>query len=265
MIKWALSLIVVGGLFVFQCGCAGRAPTPAGEGIAIGACNPFPCARMAVSDVPELPESLPSSVREKIATHVEEVLYAPLDDEASELSRASLVAQLKARQDEVSQISDATLDWILERNASILFANAEVVTIAVTNVGYLGGAHGFHDRTLLCFDAHDGKKLSLAELIGDASSQPLGQIAEAEFRRARGITPDRSLADEGFFVSGGEPFSVTENFGIVEQGVLLHYNPYEIGPYVMGDTEVILPRDAVAPLLKQDKISHLFDSPAANG
>jgi hypothetical protein len=220
---------------------------------------------MDVGEIPVLSESIASATRERIVTDVAQVLYAPLDDNVSELSLASLQAQIEARQADLvnSGLSSAPMDWLLQRKASVLFANDDVLTIAVTNIGYLGGAHGFNERTLLCFDLRNGKRLTMAELVTEKSQEVLRQVAEAEFRRVRRIPPERALQEEGFFAAPGEPFWVTDNFGVVESGILLHYNPYDIGPYVMGETDVVLPRDVVLPLLKDGtlRVAHLFDSP----
>jgi hypothetical protein len=269
MSKSALALVLGITFVLSQSACfqGGVRPSP-GEGVAIGACNPLPCAHMKVSEVPVLPQSLSAAVRDRIATQIAEVLYAPLDEAASEFTHESLVAQIEARQEEfiAQRLSDAPLDWTLERKAAVLFSNDDILTVDVTNMGYFGGAHGFDERTLLCFDLRDGKRLSLKELINENSSGALQQVAEAEFRRVRGVPLGRSLQDEGFFVAPGEPFRVTENFGVVEGGILLHYNPYEIGPYVMGETDVLLPGEAITPLLEDGKlrVAHIFDSAASN-
>lgn len=248
-----------------MCGCfSHETRQPSEDGVAIGACNPFPCARMKVSEAPALPESIPGSVRERIAGQIAEVLYAPLDDATGDFSPESLRTQLEARQKEfvTGELSSAPLDWTLERKATVLFSNDDVLTVDVSNVGYLGGAHGFNERTLLCFALVDGRRLTLTEIINPDSKGVLQQVAEAEFRRVRRIPVGRSLQDEGFFVVPGEPFGVADNFGVVAGGILLHYNPYDIGPYVMGETDVLLPREAVAPLLKEGalRVAHLFDS-----
>lgn len=265
MSKSALALVLGTSLVLSLSACFWRGANPPGdEGVEIGACNPFPCAHMKVSAVPILPESLSSAVRDVIATQIAEVLYAPLDDAAVEFNHESLVAQIEARQEEfiAQRLSNAPLDWTLERKATVLFSNEDVLTVDVTNIGYFGGAHGFDERTLLCFDLRDGKRLSLEDMINESSKGVLQQIAEAEFRQVRGVPLGRSLQDEGFFVAPGEPFRVTENFGVVDGGILLHYNPYEIGPYVMGETDVLLPREAIMPLLQDTKlpVAHIFDS-----
>jgi hypothetical protein len=154
--------------------------------------------------------------------------------------------------------------WILERRASVLFANDQVITIDVLNEGYLGGAHGFRERTILTFDAKDGRRLNFSEFVSDESKPLLQRVAEAELRKVREVPASSSLAQQGFFVKEGEALKITENFGIVENGLLLHYNPYDIGPYALGPTDLVIPREVLKPLLRGEasRVSRLFDGAA---
>lgn len=274
MLRRTLSLILttvlvsglLGGLL---CGCVARdTKVPSKEAISIGACNPSPCARIQVSDQTDLRSVLAPTAYENVRRAVEEVLYAAIDDGARELSLSSLRSQIEARQNEFEKgvLSAAPLDWQLERSATVLFVGDQVLTIAVTNIGYLGGAHGFNERTLLCFQVRDGKRLALSDLIDvESSKEILGRIAEAELRTSRGMSPNRSLQEEGFFIMPGDQFPLSENFGVVGNGVLLHYNPYDIAPYVMGAVEFVLPREAVLPLLREGAMQseRLFDAAGA--
>jgi len=239
-------------LSVLLSGCFGGAVAPQGEVGSVGACNPLPCIKIEFDAPPELPQSVPAPVRDRITRDVSAVLYEPLDEEATEVSPGALKQQLAARLTEATAagVSDAPVDWALSRRAALLFTTGEIATVAITDSGYLGGAHGFNDRTLLCFDLRDGKRLTLTELVSDSSRGILQRIAEAEFRRVKGIAAERPLQEEGLFLGEGEPFKVSENFGVVEGGLLLHYNPYDIGPFSMGETDLLLPREVVVPLLK---------------
>jgi len=230
----------------------------------IGTCDPVPCAKVSLSGVPELPNQLSGAVKELISAEVARVLYAPLDEQPGErFSASNLLGEIRSRQDELATagVSPEGLTWTLERRAAVRFANDSVITIEITNQGYLGGAHSFQEKSVLTFDARDGHRFALQELIADDTRPMLRTIAEAELRRVRDIPPGRSLSEHGFFVQSGEPFQIAENFGIVENGLLLHYNPYDIAPYVMGPTDLVLPKDVVLPLLKgeAERVAHLFD------
>ena len=69
------------------------------------------------------------------------------------------------------------------------------------------------------------------------------------FRRARRLGPREDLAKAGFQFPGGA-FALTVNAGLTRAGLVLHYNAYEVAPYVMGPTEAVVPWKELRPLLR---------------
>jgi len=208
-----------------------------------------------------LAESIPSEVREKINAQVASVLFAPIAKEADELSRDAVIDEITDVFDQAQETGTITpLDWRLERKSTVIFSSPTVVTIDTKNHGYLGGAHGFEERTLMTFDTTNGERLALTDLVGENSQSVFDTVAEIEFRRVRNIPPGQSLKDAGFALDGRQTFLTSRNFGVVADGILLHFNPYDVAPYSMGATDVLLSRDLLLPLLEgtTPKLSHLF-------
>lgn len=218
----------------------------------IGACNPTPCIRAAIGDVPTLPADLSSDARAAISDQVAQALYAPLESDEPQKTDEKLMAELVERYEEFTQpgFTDAPIDWEITRTASILFQNPEVLTIEVRSEGFVGGAHGFRDRKLFSFEPKSGKRLSLAELIEPSSERIFHQIVETQFRRAREVPEGKSLSDAGFFVAPGEEMPVPDNFGLIQAGLLVQYNEYEVAPYVFGPTEVVVPMEALQGVVR---------------
>jgi hypothetical protein len=196
---------------------------------------------------------VPLTARDAVYRELSKIAYAPLDDDepGDHSSYASLIRSVEEVFTEGvdEQERSAPIDWSLERTISTVYWDSEIVTLDVRSRGYLGGAHGFDERQLLTFRAKDGKRLTLHELVEPKSLSLLSTVAEAEVRRTRGVPAGQSLQDAGFTTSTTEPFLVPENFGVVEAGLLVRYNPYEIAPYALGPTEVTLPREAIGALL----------------
>lgn len=254
--------LVLGGvaflLGLLAVGCApslgSGVPNGAPEPDLIGACNPFPCIRASIGAVPELPADLSPALRELIERDVKAALYAPIDSEDAQSSKDLLMAELQTRYDEGTQpgMSDTLGDWEITRSATVLFQNADVISLDIRSEGFLGGAHGFSERRLMTFDAKSGKRLTIAELVAPSSRGIFEKLVETEFRRAREVSPKESLAQAGFFVKPGEPILVPDNFGITPGGLVIHYNPYEIAPYVYGATEIVVPMEAFRGVLNDD-------------
>jgi hypothetical protein len=195
---------------------------------------------------------MPEASRHIVSEELRRTLYAPLDVETTDPSQDSVMAELRTRLKEYESVSDATIDWSLTRNATVLYSDNRITSCEVTNVGYLGGAHGFNERSLMTFDTQTGQRLGVTDVVPNQSQKMLRKIVEAEFRRVRSISPGQSLQDAGFFILPGQELPLGENFAITNKGLEIQYNPYEVAPYALGATSVSVPRDAVAPLVKTD-------------
>jgi hypothetical protein len=232
-------------------GCS-RIARPPGELRAsnVGECAPTPCLRITLRSLPPLPPEVSSEGSEKIRGIVEAILYTPIEESSVERSEGALVKALKALFDEqtTAGLSEAPVDWIFTRTAEVLFANSSIASIEIKSEGYIGGAHGFSDRSLLVFSSRSGTRLEWEDLISADSIPILSRIAEAEFRRVRGVAPGVKLSDAGFSFSSTDEFSLSKNFAITSAGIHLHYNPYEVAAFSYGATDILIPMEVASAL-----------------
>ena len=230
--------------------------------VTIGSCNPLPCAKVTFATLPELPSTFPTSSKATIHLRVDEALYAPLEEGEGPTSRARFLKELTAQYDDYLTLKDphVVVDWQVSRTAFILYANANVVSVVVKSEGFLGGAHGFSEESLFVFDGTSGKSFSWDEVIESSSRGIFERAAEAEFRRARSVPPTQSLQEAGFTFEN-EVFALPTNFALTDKGIVCHYNPYEVGPYVMGATDFTVPMEVVMPALRSEIISALAPPP----
>lgn len=251
--------LVIGlSLLVSTTGCfhAVQTKEPAVESIPVGACNPLPCAKITIAGLPPLPESFSPEARASIHQRVEQALYAPIDAGDTEATQERFIESVKAQYDEYLQVKDpeTVVDWQVSRSAFIIFANDDFASVVVKNEGYLGGAHGFRDEQIFVFDGKSGKVLTWEDILAPESKDIFVRAAEAEFRRARDIKPSESLEEAGFTFPN-DTFALPLNFAVTDRGVSLHYNPYEVGPYVMGPTDCVVPIDVAGPALNMAVIN----------
>jgi len=237
------------------CSGLGRSTAIQGKVVDLGACNPTPCVKINLGGTPQIGERISDDVETKIQSEVRATLYASIDIDSDSPSPDELMRELEARYREYSELSDAPIDWSLTRSAKVLAENPEFVSLEILSEGYLGGAHGFSDRVLMTFDAKTGTRLSVSDIISDSSRGVLVRVLEAEFRRARKVRQDQSLQDAGFFILPGQEMPISDNFAITPDGLQVQYNPYEIAPYSMGATRIVVPWEAFNPLLKSERWS----------
>lgn len=150
-----------------------------------------------------------------------------------------------------SAVGNPSLPWTFERRIEPLGDTLGVASLAVTESGFLGGAHPNSTTTLANFDLTTGRRLALSDLVLDSGRDELDRIGERAFRRVRKIAHDADLNAAGFWFKDGA-FKLNENFAVTPSGLLFFFNAYEVGPYALGATSLRLRWREVMPLIRTD-------------
>jgi hypothetical protein len=140
--------------------------------------------------------------------------------------------------------------WNWDAHASVVSQNKSWIQFELYTGGYTGGAHDFGSVEYRILDKSTGRRLGLSDFFDPVKMPKLTQLGETEFCRVRQIPPHQSLEDAGFEFDSGR-FVLPENFLILPDGIHFLYNAYEIGPYVLGETQFTLPANKVVPLMKR--------------
>ena len=91
-----------------------------------------------------------------------------------------------------------------------------------------------HDRVPQLLDEGRLRTLARRPLSGGAASR-LTERIKAKLREQYGAADDEELAQRGFFP---ETIAPTENFEVTPEGIVFHYNPYDIACYAIGEVDV---------------------------
>jgi hypothetical protein len=113
---------------------------------------------------------------------------------------------------------------------------------------YEGGAHGINQLITLNFETKTGRQLTLADIFATGYEQPLKNILLKALKEKTGCTTMSALREKGYLYS--MDIFPSENFILGDETITFVYNPYEIAPYAMGSTELIIPYSDVDKLLK---------------
>jgi hypothetical protein len=135
--------------------------------------------------------------------------------------------------------------WTFKMDFDILENNSNSLSILLHIDIYTGGAHPLNEIRILTFNPNSGKKLHFSDILKDEKS--LKNLIVKEFKRKRNLSDKANLTDQGFY---SNEWPLPDNFALINQGLYIVYNAYEIGPYVLGSTELLIPIDAIKPLLK---------------
>lgn len=142
-------------------------------------------------------------------------------------------------------------NWEMDRTATVSFSAEHLVTLNFSEHGYTGGAHGFSGQRYFVLDTNNGQQLTLGDLLNPGYEGELNVAGERAFRQVRDIPPDASLESAGFWFENNT-FSVNNNFGVMEDGLVFAFNPYEVAPYALGPTEFTVPYDDIGSLIGAD-------------
>lgn len=121
--------------------------------------------------------------------------------------------------------------WTSETDGSIIYKGEELVTMEVNTYANTGGAHPNYYSLLLNFDANTGELLDPKTYIDDTAK--FKEIAQAAFYKEREMEPNTPWKESGFY---SEEFILPNEMGFMKDSLLLTYNTYEIGAYVLGMT-----------------------------
>ncbi len=141
-----------------------------------------------------------------------------------------------------------------ERTVTVRYQADRIVSLNFELSFFLGGAHPQYASTFTSFNTATGARIRLADVLIAGYEPRLTQIAEKTFRESNGIKPGATLRDAGYTFFQNDTFALNDNFWIGPKGITFYYNPYEIAPYAMGTTELLLPYRAIKDLIKPDAL-----------
>ena len=121
---------------------------------------------------------------------------------------------------------------------SVAAAQAPVDTLTVYTIrreSYTGGAHGMRTTEYHNYWTKGGYELSLGDLFPEEQLPRLTERIKAKLSEQYGAADDEELAQRGFFP---ETIAPTENFEVTPEGIVFHYNPYDIACYAIGEVDV---------------------------
>lgn len=139
------------------------------------------------------------------------------------------------------EFPDSEQKWYLEIDGSKSIVGDDFFTVVINHDEYLGGAHGAAFTQLTSFDLSNGNMIDISERY---DSNKLKTLAEAKFRELNKLDSKADLNDAGFMFKEGK-FTLPENIGLTNEGVLMVYNSYEVASYAQGETRFTIPYTAL--------------------
>ncbi|MDO8367942.1 MAG: DUF3298 and DUF4163 domain-containing protein [Saprospiraceae bacterium] len=132
---------------------------------------------------------------------------------------------------------DFVMGYSTEITDTISFLNAKVATIQMDGYSYTGGAHPNPFGLLVSYDLSKGAKpLEITDLVLDTNA--VRPALEKAYKLSKGLKETDPL---GEMVYGEmQQLPMPANVGVAAEGIRFFYNAYEVAPYAVGATDVLL-------------------------
>lgn len=152
-----------------------------------------------------------------------------------------------------SEIQNATSTFIIDYSIENQSDNIISVLFEIENY-LIGSAHPWHLLASVNFDLANGKVLSLADIF-KPNSDYLSVISKycfddltKQIRAGTYVSTEEYLQDSSALTPEAKNFTF---FSITKQGLDIHFQEYEVGPYVAGPGEVLIRWGAIQNILSQ--------------
>ncbi len=145
--------------------------------------------------------------------------------------------------------------WIKISEVFVQLNQQHLLSYAVSDYAYTGGAHGLSTKQFTVLDIKNLKQLTLGDVFEPEAINKIPALLEKTLRMQYQISADSSLRSAGFFADALE---ITNNFWLSPAGIGFYYNSYEIAPYSFGHTPILLPFSQLDGLLKPEFVSRLL-------
>lgn len=136
--------------------------------------------------------------------------------------------------------------WTAEVEGDVLLNNGKHLTPNLSGYVFAGGAHGSPTAAIATFDVATGKQLTWDDLVTDQAA--VKALAEKKIRVERA-----DVFKEGFNFDDTFKFTLPAAYGLVADGIQLHYQHYEIMPYALGASIITLTFEELGALAKVGK------------
>jgi hypothetical protein len=213
-------------------------------------CDSIGCAKI-VLEYPVIKVSFSGAINDSLENYIQ----AALLDNYSELNIKTVdeMAErfFKDYEESRKDFPDRITSWEINNSISVIYNENSIVSFLSEFYHYTGGAHGNSGIYFSNFNSQTGEKLELLDILIPGYENELNKAAEKIFRIEKQLSANSNLESEGFWFEGNK-FSLNKNFGIKNEGLIFYFNSYEIAPYAMGPTEILIPYKEIKNLVKQD-------------
>jgi hypothetical protein len=204
------------------------------------------CATFDVS-YPVFPQ-LDTAIQQIIADRLNATLMTGQEGTTLSVEEAgrNFIADFSKTKAEMPEFSMA---WYFKSLSKVLINSDTLISIQTDVDVFTGGAHGMYSTSFVNIDPKNGALYLIDSFLKPGYQEYLNELGLEEFRKEQELADTTSLEDAGFTFPENR-FQLNENYGFRKEGIVFFYNSYEVAPYSMGPTEIIIPYEKLSGWFK---------------
>lgn len=124
-----------------------------------------------------------------------------------------------------------------ETGFDVKLINESFLSIVLNHYEFTGGAHGNFYSVGYTIDFKSGNLLTLEDVLNPSSIDEISRLCEKKILQTYDA---ETLTDAGLFEDNIE-LNSEQDFYLLNDALVLQFDPYEIAPFSMGNIDIILP------------------------
>lgn len=142
-------------------------------------------------------------------------------------------------------------NWSFTTQITPVMISDEIMAFYFSHDEYMGGAHPNYFMGALNFLVKTGEEITFDQIFIPGAKDELNRLGEVIVRKEREIPANQTLTDYGYWFEN-DKFELNENFSISQDAITFTFNPYEVGPYALGPTDIKFPWSSIKHLVRKD-------------
>lgn len=140
------------------------------------------------------------------------------------------------------------MQYSFETGYTIEYNTTKFISIVLNHYQFTGGAHGNYFALGYNIRIPDGKNLTLKDIIMSDSFDILAEECEQAILESY---QTNTLLEAGLF-EDEIVIEEDQDFYITPTGLVIQFDPYEVGPYAMGEIIAEIPFEKIKDILKDN-------------
>lgn len=146
------------------------------------------------------------------------------------------------------------INYYLDIGFNVEYADNDLISLNFSNSTYTGGAHPNSSFFTLNYDLKNGRELKLADLFKSGTNylQLLSAYSIKELQSRTDKGENLGLAQD-LWKDGAKPVAANfKSWNLTRKGLIISFNPYQVGPYAVGPQFVFVPYAKLKDNLKMN-------------